>query len=81
MDAIDTRALPVRIVQHINIYVCDKIMIFATDEGHGTKVIATMRKPENEKELAGKAGVTLLPLDVTDPDQIKAAARRAEASA
>jgi len=43
VDAIDARALPVRIVQHINIYVCDKIMIFATDEGHGTKVIATMR--------------------------------------
>lgn len=45
--------------------------------GHGWKVIATMRKPENEKELAGIPGVTLLPLDVTDLDQIKAAARSA----
>jgi len=33
-------------------------------------VIATMRKPEKEKELSRLENVTLLPLDVTDPEQI-----------
>ncbi len=43
----------------------------------GWKVIATMRRPEKDAELAAVPGVTLLPLDVTDPAQIKAAAGRA----
>lgn len=37
----------------------------------GWNVIATMRKPENEKELKLLANVTLLPLDVTNAEQIK----------
>jgi NAD(P)-dependent dehydrogenase (short-subunit alcohol dehydrogenase family) len=36
----------------------------------GWKVIATMRKPENEKELSLIDNISLLPLDVTNPDQI-----------
>ncbi|ADB39652.1 SDR family oxidoreductase [Spirosoma linguale] len=43
----------------------------------GWHVIATMRKPENEKELNGLANVTLLPLDVTDRKQIKETAQKA----
>lgn len=46
----------------------------------GWKVIATMRKPENEKELNGMSNITLLPLDVTDPDQIKETTKKAIAS-
>jgi len=37
----------------------------------GWKVIATMRKPENETELNRLGNITLLPLDVTNPEQIK----------
>lgn len=37
----------------------------------GWNVIATMRKPENEKELNLIDNVTLLPLDVTNLEQIK----------
>jgi len=37
----------------------------------GWRVIATMRKPENEKELNGIDNISLLPLDVTNPTQIK----------
>lgn len=37
---------------------------------NGWKVVATMRRPENEKELGTIPGVTLLPLDVTNPAQI-----------
>jgi NAD(P)-dependent dehydrogenase (short-subunit alcohol dehydrogenase family) len=37
----------------------------------GWKVIATMRKPEEEKELGLLQNVTLLPLDVTDTQEIK----------
>lgn len=37
----------------------------------GWKVIATMRKPENERELTSTLNVTLLPLDVTNATQIK----------
>src|SRR5258705_406235 len=44
--------------------------------GRDWKVIATMRKPEGD-ELAKVPGVTLLPLDVTQPAQIDAAVRRA----
>src|SRR4051812_28295340 len=43
----------------------------------GWKVIATMRKPENEKELNLINNITLLPLDVTDLSQITAAVHKA----
>ncbi|HEY2685354.1 MAG TPA: SDR family oxidoreductase [Steroidobacteraceae bacterium] len=43
----------------------------------GWTVFATMRDPSKESELRALAGVTLLPLDVTKPDQIKAAALHA----
>ncbi len=43
----------------------------------GWKVIATMRNPDNETELDKLAGVVLLPLDVTDPKQIKETADKA----
>jgi len=37
---------------------------------NGWKVIATMRKPENETELNTISNITLLPLDVTKPVQV-----------
>ena len=43
----------------------------------GWNVIATMRKPENEKELNLLSNVTLLPLDVNNPAQIKETAQKA----
>ena len=43
----------------------------------GCKVIATMRKPENEKELNSIDNITLLPLDVTNLDQIKETTQKA----
>jgi len=43
----------------------------------GWKVIATMRKPENEKELNLVDNITLLPLDVTDLAQVKATTAKA----
>jgi NAD(P)-dependent dehydrogenase (short-subunit alcohol dehydrogenase family) len=43
----------------------------------GWKVIATMRSPDKETELNKLAGVVLLPLDVTDPKQIKEAVDKA----
>ena len=43
----------------------------------GWKVIATMRKPENEKELNLIDNITLLPLDVTNLDQIAATTQKA----
>jgi NAD(P)-dependent dehydrogenase (short-subunit alcohol dehydrogenase family) len=46
----------------------------------GWNVIATMRKPENEKELDLINNITLLPLDVTDPAQIKETTQKAIAS-
>jgi NAD(P)-dependent dehydrogenase (short-subunit alcohol dehydrogenase family) len=46
----------------------------------GWKVIATMRKPENETELNSIPNVTLLPLDVTDTQQIKETTQKAIAS-
>ena len=49
-------------------------MLFAE---RGWKVIATMRRPEKETELASVPGVTVLPLDVTDRAQIETAARQA----
>jgi NAD(P)-dependent dehydrogenase (short-subunit alcohol dehydrogenase family) len=48
-------------------------LLFAS---RGWKVIATMRKPAGD-ELGKVSGVTLLPLDVTDPAQIDAAVRHA----
>jgi NAD(P)-dependent dehydrogenase (short-subunit alcohol dehydrogenase family) len=45
--------------------------------GRGWKVIATMRSPDKETELGAVPGVTLLPLDVTKPEQIQAAVRSA----
>ena len=43
----------------------------------GWQVLATMRQPERETELGSIPGVTLLALDVTQPAQIRAVARRA----
>jgi NADP-dependent 3-hydroxy acid dehydrogenase YdfG len=43
----------------------------------GWKVIATMRKPENEQELNLLKNVTLLPLDVTNLAQIKETTQKA----
>jgi NAD(P)-dependent dehydrogenase (short-subunit alcohol dehydrogenase family) len=43
----------------------------------GWKVIATMRTPEKETELAQQANITVLPLDVTNPEQIKATTEKA----
>ncbi|GGB96999.1 SDR family oxidoreductase [Dyadobacter sediminis] len=43
----------------------------------GWHVIATMRKPENEKELNLLENVTLLPLDVNDPVQIRKTVQKA----
>ncbi|MCA9590490.1 MAG: SDR family oxidoreductase [Myxococcales bacterium] len=43
----------------------------------GWKVIATLRNPDKEKELGKVPNVTLLPLDVTKPEQIDAAVRDA----
>jgi NAD(P)-dependent dehydrogenase (short-subunit alcohol dehydrogenase family) len=43
----------------------------------GWRVIATMRTPEKETELQHLTNVTVLPLDVTNPDQITATVQRA----
>jgi NAD(P)-dependent dehydrogenase (short-subunit alcohol dehydrogenase family) len=40
-------------------------------QSKGWKVIATMRSPEKETELQQLENVTLLPLDVTNPEQIE----------
>ena len=45
--------------------------------GKGWKVIATMRTPEKETELAGHDNISLLPLDVTNQEQIKTAVAKA----
>ncbi len=45
--------------------------------GKGWKVIATMRNPDKEADLAATPGVTVLALDVTDPAQIREAADKA----
>lgn len=47
--------------------------LFATK---GWNVVATMRKPQAEQELNQLANVTLLPLDVTDLEQIKEITQR-----
>ena len=46
-------------------------------QSKGWNVIATMRNPEKEKELTELENVTLLPLDVTDPEQIKTTVAKA----
>jgi NAD(P)-dependent dehydrogenase (short-subunit alcohol dehydrogenase family) len=46
----------------------------------GWKVIATMRHPEKETELTLLDDILLLPLDVTNPAQIKETAQRAISS-
>ena len=43
---------------------------------HGWRVIATMRNPDKEAELAELPNVVLLSLDITDPHQIDRAAAR-----
>jgi NAD(P)-dependent dehydrogenase (short-subunit alcohol dehydrogenase family) len=43
----------------------------------GWNVIATMRNPEKEQELSQLPNVMLLPLDVTNPEQIKSTVRAA----
>ena len=46
-------------------------------QSKGWNVIATMRNPEKETELAQLENVTLLPLDVTNVEQIKSTAAQA----
>lgn len=46
----------------------------------GWNVIATMRKPENEQELNKINNITLLPLDVTNPAEIKETTQKTLAS-
>jgi NAD(P)-dependent dehydrogenase (short-subunit alcohol dehydrogenase family) len=46
-------------------------------QSKGWNVIATMRNPEADTELTPLKNVTLLPLDVTNPDQIKKTAAKA----
>jgi NAD(P)-dependent dehydrogenase (short-subunit alcohol dehydrogenase family) len=46
----------------------------------GWKVIVTMRNPNSEKELTKIPGVTLMPLDTTDPQQIQTVAEQVVAS-
>ena len=48
------------------------VKLFATK---GWKVIATMRTPEKETELASIPGVKLMALDTTDADQIQRVAQ------
>jgi NAD(P)-dependent dehydrogenase (short-subunit alcohol dehydrogenase family) len=43
----------------------------------GWTVFATMRRPDQDTELAATPGITVLPLDVTSRTQIESAARRA----
>ncbi len=44
---------------------------------NGWKVIATMRAPDKETELTAIENISLLPLDVTKPDQINETVRKA----
>ncbi|ASK29053.1 short-chain dehydrogenase/reductase [Chryseobacterium sp. T16E-39] len=46
-------------------------------QSRGWNVIATMRNPEAETELQTLDNVTLLPLDVTNPEQIKSTVKNA----
>ncbi|MCJ7935887.1 MAG: SDR family oxidoreductase [Chryseobacterium sp.] len=45
-------------------------------QSRGWKVIATMRNPEAASELSALENVTVLPLDVTDPEQIRSAVQK-----
>jgi NAD(P)-dependent dehydrogenase (short-subunit alcohol dehydrogenase family) len=47
--------------------------------GRGWRVIATMRNPEKETKLTRMDNVIVLPLDVSDPEQIKESVKRAVA--
>lgn len=46
-------------------------------QSKGWRVIATMRKPEEETELSKLRNVTILPLDITDTKQIKSTVQSA----
>lgn len=46
-------------------------------QSEGWNVIATMRNPGKETELGQLENVTLLPLDVTDPEQISSTVKKA----
>ena len=46
-------------------------------QSKGWNVIATMRNPENETELTQLENTLLLPLDVTDSEQIKTTVEKA----
>lgn len=46
-------------------------------QARGWNVIATMREPKKETELTQLDNVTLLPMDVTDPEQIKTTVAKA----
>ena len=46
-------------------------------QSKGWKVIATMRRPEEEKELSQLENITLLPLDITNAEQIKETVQQA----
>ncbi|MEY8760014.1 SDR family oxidoreductase [Chryseobacterium tongliaoense] len=46
-------------------------------QNRGWNVIATMRNPEAETELGQLENVTLLPLDVTNPEQIQSTVKKA----
>lgn len=46
-------------------------------QNKGWKVIATMRNPDVAQELASLENVTVLPLDVTNPEQIRSTVERA----
>lgn len=46
-------------------------------QANGWKVIATMRSPEKETELNTLEHLTLLPLDVTNPEQVKDTVQKA----
>lgn len=46
-------------------------------QSRGWNVIATMRNPESETELTALENVTVLPLDVTNPEQIHSTVKKA----
>lgn len=46
-------------------------------QSRGWNVIATMRNPESDTELSALENVTVLPLDVTNPEQIKSTVKKA----
>lgn len=46
-------------------------------QAKGWRVIATMRNPGNEKELSELDNVTILPMDVTDPELIRSTVEKA----